>query len=317
MKNWILTLAAIVLPAAAAASCGGEEAPPATAQPQPTTPAPTGTVPIQQPPPVPTTAQGKQFFVETVYPSLAQTCGACHIGGRSGAPPWLGADANTAYDLIKSYKNGLLAGPISSNLLLLKELHAGGQQLNGQQKGIVQQWLLLEYSGDIDAPPTESFSQALENFSNCMNFNDWDGRDLDLLPLVPVTANAAEVANANCETCHLDAARTGSILLDSNNARATFDNFRIFPAILKMVNAAGFPFQQLIASRRLIDKGFEYQNCAVDQDLLDLVANGDLNNPDYCHPNYSVDGDAEDQLEFFLENTVAIANNGNCANQGQ
>jgi hypothetical protein len=181
----------------------------------------------------------------------------------------------------------------------------------------VQQWLLLEYSGDVVAEPTESFSQALENFAGCMNFNDWDGRDLDLLPLVPVASDAAEVANANCETCHLDAARTGSILLSAGDAQATFDNFRIFPAILKMVNASGFPFQQLIVSRRLIDKGFEYQNCVVDQALLDLVQDGDLNNPDYCHPNYTVDGDVEDQLEFYLENTVAIANNGNCINQGQ
>jgi hypothetical protein len=316
MNIRIISIAAIVA-SVASASCGGEDDDSSQQQP-PLQPSPTAPPPVPtQPPAVAGTPQAKQFFIETVYPSLVQTCGSCHIEGRAGAPRWLGADANTAYDQIKAHKSGALVGPIASNLLLLKEPHQGGQQLSAQQKGLVQQWLQLEYNGEVGGAPSQTFSQALENFAGCMSFNDWDGRGLDDLPLVPVAVDGVDVQAANCETCHLNAAQTGSVLLSADDAQATFDNFRIFPAIIKLVSAAGFPFQQLIGSDRLIEKGNEYRNCVVDNDLLDLVAQGDLNNPEYCHPNYIVDEDAEDQLEFFIDNTIAIAKAGNCAIQGQ
>jgi len=278
-------------------------------------PSPTG----QQPVPVPAgTPEAEKFFAENVYPSIFATCSSCHSGGANVAPQWLGDNASAAYDLIKSYKNGVLAAPIDSNLLLLKEAHQGGQQLNADQKGLVQQWLVIEYENQNPSAPSQSFSQALENFANCMNFGDWQARGLDQdLPLQPVSVNAAEVAFANCETCHLDADLAGGVLLNSADAAATFDNFQIFPAIVKLATASGFPFVGLVAANRLIDKGKEYNSCVVDNALLDLVANNDLNNPFYCHPNFDFAEAVEDDLEFFVTNTIAIAKVNNCANQGQ
>lgn len=313
MSTRVLALACIIM----AAGCGGEDdTPPAPAAPPPVTTDPPGP-PGSQPSPAPAgTPEAKRFFVEEVYPSLSQTCGTCHIGGQRDAPLWLGGDANTAYDQIKAYKNGLLVGPAEANLLILKEPHQGGQELSGPQKGLVEQWLVLEY-GDIGAAPGITFSQALENFAGCMNFQDWVARGLDQLPLVPVNVDGVDVLDANCETCHLDADLAGGVLLNANDAQGTFDNFRIFPGIMKLVTGRGFPFQQLGDSRRLIDKGGEDNSCVVDNALLELVQDGNLNDPNYCHPNYDVDNDAEDQLEFFVNNTAAVSKAGNCVNQGQ
>lgn len=315
MKSQTTLLAILVINAATVTACSSEDPAPAAAPP------PAATIPTPQnptPPPANTpsgNSESKKFFVDKVYPSIRETCGGCHIEGRNGAPRWLGADANSAYKLIKEdYYGGKLFGEVGQNLLILKEFHAGGQKLSGQQKGLVEQWLTLEY-GTAPEAPSQSFSESLQNFANCMNFNAWQAAGLDQL------ANT-DASGATCDRCHNDADKVGQLLLSANDALGTFENFRIFPSITKLASSNGFPFQQLIYSERIVDKGTADRNCVVNDALLDLVDSNSpdsfvLNDPAYCHPNYILDQEVEDQLEFFVENTIAIAKNGNCANQGQ
>jgi len=106
----------------------------------------------------------------------------------------------------------------------------------------------------------------------------------------------------------------GNLLLDKNDAQKTFDGLKVFPGVLKLVSAVVAPtgaFQQLQASDRLRDKGTEFQNCSA-QVAINLKFN--VNDPTYCHPDYDFPKNFQDNLRFFVENTLTASQKGLCQN---
>lgn len=231
----------------------------------------------------------KEIFDRDVYPIFSSRCTPCHSLGHNEAPVWMGVDTSTSYARIEAYPKLFIAYPENS-WFLLKGEHTGPALL-ADEKSLISNWLVTEVNergfvgeeyyapeGEGGATGEITLFEALDQFGQCMTWDDWQNTGMVKLPDQPTTAGA-------CKTCHF-AGMGGNFL--SADPTATFDKNRLFPFVLKIAvgtvddNGA---FLDLVAARRHIDKGIESQNC--DQEP--------------CHPVFTLSPEMETAIdEFFL-----------------
>jgi hypothetical protein len=205
---------------------------------------------------VPPGASAHDIFVNSVYETLMNTCGNCHVDGI-GTPYFLAADAETAYTIVRALP-GYVVDPGDSRLIL-KPVHSGGAApaLTTQQKAVVTQWLekeLEENPVNPEDPPGLTPLQQLEKFASCMSFTDWE------------TANVANLSNetviyqnnpVECDSCH-DDGQEGTCI--SAESELMFEKTKMVPYILKFaavtLNGDG-TFKDIVRSNRWIEKCVE------------------------------------------------------------
>jgi hypothetical protein len=170
----------------------------------------------------------------------------------------------------------------------------------------------------VPEPPVTDPSAlaALANFANCMNKTEFDSLQVDQISQTPLAA----IPGVACDLCHSlpNASLNGGRFILDLDGDITFENFKHSPGILKLVtpvmDSTG-TFLRLEESLRIIRKGNELNaqgttQCASEADSVALVQNGggiNVNDPDYCHPNYNVEQALDDKLHIFVSNTIKRA----------
>jgi hypothetical protein len=263
-------------------------------------------------------AAAQQFFVQEVFPVLTDVakikdaCGNCHSVGLVGAPAFLAGSAQTAYKVFADYNGGALRAIPERNLLLTKDQHEG-PALNGTQRGIIVQWLALEYPTLPPVAGIKTVFDALFNFGNCMNRTQFVQTDIGDIALTALADNAA----VNCLLCHEDgqAQINGGNFILSADPNITFNNMKLFPGMLKLVTpipASTGAFASLQQSFRIERHGEEpnlvdINGACASAATVDVVQGGgviDVFAADYCHPNYDIPEVVQDQLEIFVGDTI-------------
>ncbi len=156
-----------------------------------------GVTPAGQPPPGISSNTAKDYFIKTVFPELATTCGGCHAPpGSAGAPTFWNADAATAYAAVEA--RGYIA---PASMFLRKGQHTG-PALTPQETSDVTQWLSLEQQTRGNVAPTN----LLSKLGNCVDPAKFQAITLDKLRTIKRTnenANTCTGCNAApCQTCH-------------------------------------------------------------------------------------------------------------------
>jgi hypothetical protein len=208
---------------------------------------------------VPPGASAQQIYVQSVHPSLMDTCGNCHVSGI-GTPYFLAADPNESYLIVKSLP-GYVTDPSNSRLILKPE-HSGGAApaVTPQQADIITEWLekeLEENPIDPDDPPVGLTPlQQLEKFASCMSFDDWEAAGVSNLSNEQVIFqnNAVE-----CDSCH-DDGQDGTCI--SAESAVMFEMTKTMPYILKLAGVSLNPdgtFNDITRSNRWVEKCVEEQ----------------------------------------------------------
>jgi hypothetical protein len=288
-KRGMLFLLALGVGAAASFACGGddeENKKPASSSGTSGT-ASTGT------------ADAKAFYTSKVHQTLADSCKDCHQYGKSGAPVFLGGDAEASYVALEGFP-GLIALP-SLSPIIQKGVHSG-PALNQTQSDLVTQWLKLEVTGrklgsDPGAP--KNLRAAFKAFGECMDYARWKELKIHTIAAIQTEGNTGA-----CKSCHVIG--TASVWLaggteqaqDEDDNAVTFLKFRQFPYVQRLVvgrvNDDG-AFDGLEAAQRLINKGTEAQQ---------LQANS--------HPRYSLTSEQVGGLATFVQETLAKVATGPC-----
>jgi cytochrome c553 len=208
----------------------------------------------------------EEMFNSTVAEGLRTECGTCHAGedldDTLGGPDWLGPDIDSSYATLRGYTSveGLpLVGPTpGDSQIYYKGAHPPGVALSDALKPKVGEWIAaqaLEDGIDPDPKPDEeepdpetptgpdTLVEALELFSNCMTYEDFDATNFENV----ANQNTAE---GQCSGCHGQG--TGGSFLSANNIDF-YVNQRKMPYILKFVTGTvndDGSFKDLIISRR-------------------------------------------------------------------
>lgn len=245
------------------------------------------------------------YFVSNVYPLLtgsanaADDCAVCHVGGELGAGVWMGANADATYNAMDS--RGYITLPQNS-LLVLQGPHTG-PALSVEQEEATIEWLLMEAEerglidggGNPDDPPApvgKSLMQALEEWGNCMQLEDWLANDLD--DLHNAQANQGGT-NYQCESCHT--VGDGGCWLGLNDEQ-TFEMNRMAPYIFRLVTGTvdeNGAFLDLIPANRFIAKG--QTECPENFS---------------CHPEYTLPQNLQEGVVNFVNTTMARWKAGEC-----
>ncbi len=246
-------------------------------------------------------ADAKKFFVEKVHSSLSESCRNCHQLGQSGAPVFLGANAEASYTAIETFP-GLLSAPNLSPLIQ-KGVHSG-PALTSTQTELMTNWLKLEVTErKLTADPgvPKNMRAAFKAFGECMDYARW--KELKLHTIAVTTTGQA---NAQCRACHNygQASMWLSGGTDNPNSEPenieTFLKMREFPYVQRLVvgrvNEEGL-FEGIEPSRRIIDKGTEAQQ---------QQANS--------HPRYSLSSELMNNLNAFVLETISNMTANRCQN---
>lgn len=237
-------------------------------------------------------AEAKKFFAEKVHTPLSTACNQCHQTGKSGAPVFLGANAEASYKAIEGFP-GLLSAP-SISPLVQKGVHSG-PALNQVQTDLVSQWLKLEVtSRKLGADPgvPRNLRAAFKAFGQCMDYNRWVELKLDKIALLDTENNQGK-----CLSCH----NTGQgSMWFSASPEETFLKMKEFPYVQRLVvgkvNAAG-SFDGIEASRRILDKGTEAQQPQSNS-----------------HPRYALLSETSTNLTQFVLETISNVAANRCQN---
>lgn len=284
--------------------------------------------PIDLPPPTSTGGgtpdpgyhAARDYFVKNVYPSLLPTCGPCHAAGQSNGPAFLAGNAEDAYKLIRDYKGSALFALPAKNLLLLKQKHEG-PGLTGMQRGIVLEWLQLEYPGERYSEPPITVFDALANFGACLDQGEFVDQGAGKIALSPTDGGCS------CATCHsvAEAGLNGAKFVLDPDVFATWSAAQKYPGVLKFVTPLETEdglFMGLAPSHRIANKGTDptpqsggqpNESCSC-QTALGLKVNGaiNVNDPSYCHPHYVLPPDVEANLDVLIKTTIERANSQVC-----
>jgi mono/diheme cytochrome c family protein len=244
--------------------------------------------------------EAESYFVDTFYPTLQTPCAQCHATGQFGAPNFMAAgDPKQAYQIFKTYRNGSLSAPAAINLLLNKGWHEGFEMVAAQVQA-AKSWLRIEHPGD-DTQEGPDLYDTLKNYANCMDIEEWTLQGIDQFFAIPTADNAC-----TCETCHINQAITAGFHL-SADVNKTFSLAKIFPGVLKFVTpvpSVTGAFAGVQQANRIVEKGREFDSCTCDDGKLFI---NNPNDPNYCHPNYTLADVEEKGLNTFVDSTISLS----------
>lgn len=245
-------------------------------------------------------SEAEKYYLANVDPGFAQRCATCHGTGQMAAPAFLVSGNPTgSYTKLVAY-GGLAVGPSNSGLLLHGE-HTG-PALEPTQVTAVTTWLCMEIGdrglpsdprcsgGDVGS--TMTVYQALEEFGNCMSYEDWVATGMSGLAW-------ALAGDKRCNGCH-NTGDGGAFL--SANDMTTFSMNRQMPFVKKLVsgtvNEDGY-FEDLVPARRFIEKGSE--SCP---------------NNTGCHLPFILPPELEKAVTDFVDITLKKWHEGTCTVDG-
>lgn len=229
---------------------------------------------------------GKQFFVDKVYPQMQPTCAACHATGKHGAPVFLADNAEGSYKAI-SETPGYIAPPTLTPLIQ-KGIHTGPALTDTQQR-ILTEWLAKEPAGrggDGTQAPA-NLRVALKQFGDCMDYGEWTQLGLDKM-------GQTVSQGGPCVSCHN---RGQASVWFSADPAETFRMLSQFPYVQRLVSGsvddAGH-FDRIVDAQRLIVKGKERPRNANHHPSFDLGSG----------INGVTPYDMQDNLSKFVSNTI-------------
>jgi mono/diheme cytochrome c family protein len=237
-------------------------------------------------------SSGQQMFADKVYPSLSTTCQECHATGKSGAPVFLGNNADVSYTAIDGFP-GLIAPP-SVSPLMQKGPHSG-PALTDQQQQIVSDWLkqeTIDRKLGLDPGVPKNLRAAFKAFGTCMDYSRWKA-----LKLHTIAATTTENNQGTCVSCH----NTGMASMwasggtdnqgDEEGNAEMFLKLRKFPYVQRLVvgsvNNQG-EFDSIQSARRIMDKGNEAQQPQANS-----------------HPRFALTQELSDNLNQFVLETIS------------
>jgi hypothetical protein len=237
-------------------------------------------------------SDGRGQFKSKVFPLVNPTCGDCHRTGKSGAPVFMGGNADTSYTAIEGFP-GLISAPNVSPLVQ-KGPHSGPALTTAQAEAMTA-WLKAEATArKLSADPgiPKNLRAAFKAFGDCMDYTEWKAKGLDKI----ATTNTDNNQGA-CFSCHNKG--TGSMWW-SLSPEETFLKMREFPYVQRLVIGRvkeDGTFDDIEPSSRILDKGNEAQQ-------------QQANN----HPRYSLPSEASAALREYVTNTLYRARSGQCTN---
>jgi hypothetical protein len=224
--------------------------------------------------------QARAFYLTRVHVRV-DTCVGCHAG--ASGPRFMAPDAEGSYDAI-ARTVGLISAP--KNSPLVQYVHKNPDiAISPEQRSIVTQWLSLEatargLAGAVDKPKTAT--EAYKQFADCMNYDIWSYYRMGDVSFAQTDTEGP------CLGCH--STGQGSAWL-SAGSRETFDKFKTFPFIQKLVVAklgGSGSFESLEPSNRLIVKSNE--ECLADKAS--------------CHPRYGLPPEVTTGIRGFVDSTI-------------
>jgi hypothetical protein len=235
-------------------------------------------------------ATARNYFIQSVYPTMAAQCGGCH-SGTGGGEVFM---ASTPGDTYNSLQNTPQLIDTPTNSQLIKHIHANlSVVLSPEMRDLFTQWLTLEANArgitNTGSKPT-SLQDAYAQFAKCMTVDWWNVTGMGNLPFVQTDADGP------CLGCH--SGGQGGAFLNATPA-FTFTKMQTFPYIEKLVvgkvDSSGH-FDSLIPSRRFIEKANE--GCPVGST--------------FCHPTYGLPPEIEGAVTNFVDTTLQNLTGGTC-----
>jgi hypothetical protein len=257
---------------------------PATGQAAPVAP-PSGN--DATPPPGVASADAKTFFVQKVYQSLENTCGACHNApGSAGAPGYLSAtSASDAYASVEA------RGYIVPNSMLLKKGQHEGPPLTSDQVGLVTQWLALEAQVRGNQAPVN----LLSKLGKCLNKTLFDAIGIDKLQTIPRKGENPDRCtgcnNTPCMSCH----ESGEYAMYSNSGGLGMATFSALQS-----NATS-PEGIYIISKYITTNGTQLVPSTAIPEKATLTAGG----APYSHPMFTISPEAAQAITDFANDAIA------------
>jgi len=251
-----------------------------------------GPTPVEPPPasgPGSTQSAAHAYFVNSVYPTLAN-CAACHSTGASGAPKMMETDATTTYQELDA--RGLI---VNNSLLLTKGTHAAGAApaLSTQQQQVITQWLSME-AGERQgqAAPVN----VLEKLGGCLSETLFNGIGLQNLRTIKRTNenanNCTGCNNAPCRVCHTAGDNGFYMALGSNIDNGTFAATKTPQYIIKYFGLNGV---EPVASNAIETKSEATQTGAP-----------------YTHPMFKLTDAQKTALDAFVNDAITKYKAGTC-----
>ncbi len=233
---------------------------------------------------------GRSQFKSKVFPLINPTCGDCHRTGKSGAPVFLGGNADNSYTAIEGFP-GLISSPNVSPLVQ-KGVHSG-PALTSAQSDAITAWLKSEAAArKLSADPgiPKNLRAAFKAFGQCMDYKEWTAKGLDKIANVTTENNQGA-----CNSCHNKG--LGSMWW-SGDPGETFLKLREFPYVQRLVIGRvkeDGTFDDIEPSNRILDKGNEAQQ-------------QQANN----HPRFSLPSELSNALRDYITQTLYKARAGQC-----
>jgi hypothetical protein len=246
-----------------------------------TNPATGQTQPVPTTGPASSTSKARQFFIDKVYPTLAN-CVACHAIGNLGAPKFLAQDAASSYAGLDG--RGLI---VTNSLFVSHGTHAGGAApaMDQNQLTIATQWLAMEAEERVgQAAPVN----ILEKIGGCLDealFNAIKFQDLRTTKRDNENADRCTGCdNAPCRTCHT--AGDGSFYMAVGSAldQNTFTETKTSKYIVKYLGLNG--------------------TTPVASNAISLKAAATATDRAYSHPMFTIPTDMQTRLDAFVSNAI-------------
>lgn len=236
----------------------------------------------------------KQFFFDSVHPSLATSCGTCHDAQGPG-PAWMFRnDKDKTYVTFENL--GYIAKP---SRIETKGVHNGGTgpALTAAQGTMLNQWIDQELAARGNKAPV-NIKAAL---GGCMNLQLFNAIGLAQLRTIrrnnENANNCTGCNNAPCMTCHSSDPATGVIIAYGNNnvpANHTFEMAKQVPFMDIVIGTNG---TEIVGSKKLAVK-----------------ADATAKDKPYTHPMYAISTEMQGRIDAFAADVAAKYKAGQCGN---
>tara|TARA_R110002096_G_scaffold171490_4_gene344483 strand:+ start:108463 stop:109335 length:873 start_codon:yes stop_codon:yes gene_type:complete len=227
------------------------------------------------------------LFQNNVVPIIGSACnpgGACHA---SQDPAFIAADPNGAYTTINIHRDRLYSGfdAAASRLLINGEGGHYGAVYTDDDVEAIEAWLAQEKL-DAEAGGGGQTISALQEWSGCMNLEDWEEQNVASL-----WANKNAENQGDCDACHNLA---GDGFMASENSLLVFETITTNPNLMPSY------FTQSTDGTSVVINAARFQKV------------GSQLSPHENHGAFNVEGGAMDALRNFYDLTVQRKLDGLC-----
>jgi mono/diheme cytochrome c family protein len=219
--------------------------------------------------------KAKDYYMQTVHPTLLAQCGACHTTGASGAPKFMAQDPATSYSTLDSY-GGMIVSKETSKL----PNHGAhtGPAMSAALKQVTDTWLDMEVAERGLKAGGPTLNQVMTQFGNCITEAEFEsrtasGKAVADIPLIQT------IQRGQCQTCH----DSGGMDFWASNAQGgtqlDWQNNQKLPYLYKLITAtpgANGAYTFTSDQNRIAAKQLAAQSCAI-------AGRRD------CHPDIQVD----------------------------